>query len=92
MAPAAIQGSNDAFNGDKIFSSTAPGYVGMFNKSTRPSDILVSLFGKRVPLVLRPRRSLGFGDFEIIGQCYIHVLMEEGQFDIKSSKYEAQWL
>ncbi|KIW72171.1 hypothetical protein PV04_00389 [Phialophora macrospora] len=85
----------NAFNGDKILGSTAVGYAGMFNKSTRPGDIVVALFGGEYPFVLRPRQSLrvdvDLGDFELIGQCYIHGLMEEGQFDIKSSKHEAQW-
>jgi hypothetical protein len=87
--------ATDAFNGDKLFGSTAAGYVGMFNKSTRAGDIVVAFFGGEFPFVLRPRQSLGMGmdlrDFELIGQCYIHGLMEEGQFDIESSKYEAQW-
>jgi hypothetical protein len=87
--------ATDAFNGDKLFGSTAAGYVGMFNKSTRAGDIVVAFFGGEFPFVLRPRQSLGMDmdlrDFELIGQCYIHGLMEEGQFDIESSKYKAQW-
>lgn len=75
----------DNFNGDKIFGVTGSGYVGMFPRSARVNDVIAVLDGGEFPFVLR---RLGEGDcdcceFELIGQCYVHGRMEEGQLDLR---------
>ena len=76
----------DAFNDDKVFGSTAGGYVGMFPAAARPSDLIWVLFGGEFPFVLR---KMGRGqNFQLVGQCYIHGRMEPG--DVKLEDYKEQ--
>jgi hypothetical protein len=90
----------DAFNGDKIFGVTAAGHGGMFSKSTQVGDIVVAFFGGEFPFTLRPRNTQSSSSnaktsypykFELVGQCYIHNLMEDGQFDITSPEHIPHW-
>ncbi|KPI34771.1 uncharacterized protein AB675_10194 [Cyphellophora attinorum] len=93
-----IEPFKDAYihnNIDKIFGVTTAGYMGMFNPYTQVGDIVVALYGGDFPFVLRPRhtdtnKTYAY-DYELVGQCYIHGLMEEGQFDINDPKHTPQW-
>ena len=91
----AFDGSNSM---SKIFGITESGYMGMFNKSTLEGDQIVAFYGGAWPFVVRrryhdpssaaPESDINSWDYELIGQCYIHGLMEEGQFDIKDPKHQ----
>jgi hypothetical protein len=85
--------THDAFNGGKLMGSTHNGHLGMFSQSTRPGDLIVVFCGGEWPFVLRehPQPSDAIGDHELVGQCYIHGMMEEGQFDMTSKKGQEQW-
>ena len=90
--------TKERFNGGKIFGLTDSGYMGMFNQSTKVGDTIVAFYGGEWPFVVRRRDydtspvaselHINSWDYELIGQCYIHGLMEEGQFDIKDPKHQ----
>jgi hypothetical protein len=53
--------------------TTRTGYLGLAPKAARPGDVVAILLGCRCPVVLRPcSDSL----FLIIGECYVHGLMD----------------
>jgi hypothetical protein len=88
--------AHDAFNGDKLLGSTGNGYFGMFNKSTKSGDLIVALYGGEWPFVVRPLdtqlpSNRAQGDHQLVGQCYIHGMMEEGQFNITDPVHHPQW-
>jgi hypothetical protein len=82
-----------AINIHKVLGVTESGYMGMFCKVTQPGDVVAALYGGKWPFILRkhPEPNDDIGDYELIGQCYIHGMMEEGQFDIASKKDQEQW-
>jgi hypothetical protein len=56
----------------RLFITTS-GKIGLGPARTASKDVVVILFGGNVPYVLRP---LGNGQWEFIGECYIHGLMK----------------
>lgn len=76
------------YNADKLFGSTKEGYVGMFPSRTKVNDCIVVLFGGEFPFVMRKCINHGKETYQLIGQCYVHGIMEKGRVDI--SKYTAQ--
>ena len=79
----------NSYNSDKIFGRTEKGYVGMFPWTSIPKDEIYLLFGGDFPFVLRKLKRKG--DFQLVGQCYIHGIME-GEIDWKSHASEAVYL
>ncbi|KAH6716460.1 heterokaryon incompatibility protein-domain-containing protein [Leptodontidium sp. MPI-SDFR-AT-0119] len=55
----------------KLFTTTS-GYVGMGPAAMKEDDIVVILYGGRVPFVLRPRDE----HFYLVGECYVHGIMD----------------
>jgi len=54
------------------FSRTQNGYMSLVPSFTNEQDVVCIISGHTMPLVLRP-----IGEyFQIIGQCYIHGMME----------------
>ena len=49
------------------------GHVGMVPSHAQPGDIICILFGVHVPFVLRP---LDSEMFELVGESYVHGLMD----------------
>lgn len=58
---------------NRTFSTTTKGYIGLVPKSTRAGDEICIILGCQTPLVLR---SDGRGNRKIVGQCYVHGIME----------------
>ena len=73
--------SFDGHNGDKIFGRTKEGYAGMFPWKAQVGDEIYILFGGDFPFVLRRLKERQH--FQLVGQCYIHGIME-GEFDWRS--------
>jgi hypothetical protein len=69
------------YHSDKLFGSTTNGYVGMFPTTARAEDQVWVLLGGEFPFVLRKTQPTGH--HQLIGQCYIHGIME-GQLDLKN--------
>lgn len=64
------------FEASKILFSTLNGYIGLGPKDSRKGDIAVLILGARVPFILRPTAK---GRHRLIGECYIHGIMD-GEF------------
>ena len=79
----------DGYNSDKIFGATEKGYVGMFPRTARAGDQVYVLFGGEFPFVLRKIKGQGY--YQLVGQCYIHGIME-GQLDLKNYAAEEIYL
>ncbi|KAL5313099.1 hypothetical protein ACEPPN_019526 [Leptodophora sp. 'Broadleaf-Isolate-01'] len=55
------------------FGITACGYMGLFPNDTKTSDSLVMILGAKMPFVLR---KVDVNEYLMIGDCYIHGVME----------------
>lgn len=78
----------DNYNDNKVFGSTVSGYVGMFPQLARSGDKIAVLDGGEFPFVLRQNDEEDGENFELVGQCYVHGRMEEGQLDLNDSCFE----
>jgi hypothetical protein len=86
------QAFNNAFaihNPVKIFGATTKNYFGMFPKSARAGDEVWVLFGSEFPCVLGEKQEIGY--YELLGQCYIHGIME-GQQKLKQESGQMIYL
>ncbi|EON66518.1 hypothetical protein W97_05763 [Coniosporium apollinis CBS 100218] len=66
------------------FCVTQNGYMGNAPRSTLPGDKICVLYGARVPFVLREEGA----SYRIIGDCYIHGLMDGEAFQLKHWREE----
>ncbi|EPE33887.1 hypothetical protein GLAREA_06900 [Glarea lozoyensis ATCC 20868] len=72
----------------RVFFMTKKGYMGLGYDTVKEGDIVAVVMGGEVPLVLRPA---GDGLFLLIGECYVHGIMdgevmkgvENGEFEKK---------
>lgn len=80
----------DYHNGDKIFGLTDSGYVGMFPQLAEEGDVIAVLDGGDFPFVLRSSATADDLDNELVGQCYIHGMMEVGQLDLSNPQFVRQ--
>lgn len=62
----------------KRLIATIRGYVGAVPISTRPGDLVSLLPGARVPFILRARSD---GRFRLVGEAYVHGIMQGEAFD-----------
>ncbi|KAF6809796.1 heterokaryon incompatibility protein [Colletotrichum sojae] len=58
---------------DRAFFTATCGLMGIGPNNMRVGDVVVVLFGGKVPYVLRP---LGDGKYSFVGECYIESLMD----------------
>ncbi|KAF2090383.1 hypothetical protein K490DRAFT_63263 [Saccharata proteae CBS 121410] len=71
----------------RCFFISTEGQLGLCPPSTRVDDVIVALWGGRVPFVLRPREAgkngdePGVGGWEFVGECYLHGRMEGNSVD-----------
>lgn len=56
------------------FGTTSKRYIGLFPRGTRPGDQIGVLLGVHVPFVVRPWGTSG--SFQLIGECYVHGIMD----------------
>ena len=54
------------------FCSTKQGRIGLVPCATQKGDLVAIFMGADVPFVLR---SFGAGTYELVGECYIHGVM-----------------
>ncbi|EMD95085.1 hypothetical protein COCC4DRAFT_53978 [Bipolaris maydis ATCC 48331] len=52
--------------------TTSTGYLGLAPIAVRRGDVVAILFGSKCPMILRP---VGDYRFQVVGECYIHGLM-----------------
>lgn len=57
--------------------TTCNGYIGIGSRTLRPGDRICVLLGCVVPLIVRPRGN----HYELIGECYIHGMMNGETFN-----------
>lgn len=62
----------------KRLIATIRGYVGAVPTSTRSGDLVSVLPGARVPFILRARSD---GKFKLVGEAYVHGIMQGEAFD-----------
>ena len=68
-------------NKDRRFCATIDGRIGLVPRSAAAADVICVLYGGRVPFVLRPCEK----GYTLIGECYIHGLMNGEAMDMKQS-------
>ena len=61
----------------RCFVTTQEGYIGLGPLAARAGDQICVILGCRSPLVLRPTTK---GTFTVVGECYIHGLMQDEAF------------
>ena len=61
----------------RCFYTTFEGYIGLAPEAAEPDDQVCVLLGCQSPLLLRPKE-IGF--HEVVGECYIHGLMDGAAF------------
>lgn len=71
--------------GRRMFT-TSQTYIGLGPKRMRSGDCLALLEGGQVPYILRRKGQ----EYELIGECYVHGIMEGERFD--KSRCEQIWL
>ena len=65
----------------KRLITTNRGYVGAVPTSTKSGDLVFVLPGARVPFILRARSD---GNFKLVGEAYVHGIMQGEAFDSQS--------
>ena len=55
------------------FAVTSKGYMGLFPRTTEIGDSVCVFLGSHIPFVVRRR---GGGEFELVGECYVHGIMD----------------
>lgn len=58
---------------NRRLGATAGGHIGLFPEHSQAGDVVFVLLGCHVPVVLRPR---GDNKLKLVGQCYVHGIME----------------
>ena len=57
------------------FFNTEEDYIGLAPEFTSPGDIVCVFLGCYVPIILRPTHASSKKQYRVVGQCYIHGLM-----------------
>jgi hypothetical protein len=60
----------------RTFCVTECGMMGMVPKYTAIGDIICLIYGSQVPFVLRPTSEYYERDYELVGECYVHGMMD----------------
>jgi WD repeat-containing protein 55 len=68
------------------FGTTSKRYIGLFPRGTRPGDQIGVLLGGHIPFVVRPWRTSG--SFQLIGECYVHGIMDGEVMQMTNLKKE----
>lgn len=70
--------------------TTAEGHVGWAHPLTKPGDGVFLLTGCTMPVILRATKSAR--RFKVIGDCYVHGVMEGEVWERRASESEKIWL
>jgi hypothetical protein len=77
--------THEVVTGGRCFVTTAKGYFGFAPTECREGDVVVVLYGGRVPYVLRPIDVTETGshrrDYVLLGDAYIHGIMDGEAFE-----------
>ena len=68
--------ARDRINVRRRMVTTKKGYIGMALQECQVTDVIFVLFGCSMPMVLRPAGEHGKTTYKIVGECYVHGLME----------------
>ena len=62
----------------RCFCVTDQGRMALLPRNARPDDIVAVVHGSQVPFLIRPNTESGPGKlrFELVGECYVHGLMD----------------
>jgi Heterokaryon incompatibility protein (HET) len=71
------------FNLGKRFCVTGNKYIGIVPPGTQPGDVICILFGADAPFVIReiPRAGSMWKSYSLVGDCYIHGIMDGEQLE-----------
>lgn len=67
-------------NGEWDMFETETGLLGLGPTNSLPGDVVCIFGGGNVPFILRPWEEKGY---KLIGECYLHGCMQQGQLDPK---------
>jgi hypothetical protein len=67
------------------FTVTEDDYMGLVPAGTQPGDLVCIIFGAQTPFLLRPAVC---GTYKIVGECYIHGMMDG---EMVSDTLIAEW-
>ena len=70
---------------DRRLCLSSKGMIGWVPKKGREGDVIAVAVGSEIPLVLRPR---GDEEYEVVGACYIHGIMDGEALEEGGSKME----
>ena len=74
----------------RAFAVTEKGYIGLVPSGAMPGDLLCLFFGASVPFVLRPRADCrdgaSSGTYSLVGEAYIHGIMDGEALDSGSER------
>jgi hypothetical protein len=60
----------------KFLVSQDKGWVGLAPMAAQAGDVICVLYGCSVPVVLRPQSEDGRSFFQLVGECYVHGIMD----------------
>lgn len=63
-------------------------HVGLCPSGSRVGDVVVVLFGGRVPYLLRPAGEEGKGEYRLVGECYVEGVMQGEGFEERVAGHE----
>ncbi|KAF5715477.1 heterokaryon incompatibility 6 OR allele [Fusarium mundagurra] len=67
---------------------TEGGYLGLAHPSTQPGDEVILLSGGRVPFVVRKSSLNGQACYRLVGETYVHGIMDGELLDAADNKWE----
>ena len=81
----------DVMSVGKRFCVTQEGFVGLVPWRAEPGDIICVFMGSTVPFAIRRRAN---GNYTLIGECYIHGLMDGEALDVLLDRddLEESWI
>lgn len=72
----------------RLFISKKKEWIGLAPSVAKEGDIICILHGCSVPVLLRPRLESGETLFRLVGECYVHGIMDGEAIDDKSYRIE----
>jgi hypothetical protein len=70
----------------RAFCITASGYIGLVPEYTATGDIICLIYGSEVPFVLRSMSGEHEGDYQLVGECYVHGIMDGEALELSKAE------